>query len=117
MRVCDCVFGCVCVRVRVRVCVRVCVPPGWQVWSKPLSGGAAAINIVNFDSNPATVTCDATCMKAAGFPNGVRVCAWGGWLPCVCAWTPCLSPPSLLLPCCLHASCRFGMGARQPPSR
>jgi hypothetical protein len=45
------------------------VPACHQIWTKPLSDGGVAVNIVNFDSNPVTVTCDSTCMAKIGFSS------------------------------------------------
>jgi hypothetical protein len=45
------------------------IPACHQIWTKPLSDGGVAVNIVNFDSNPVTVTCDSTCMAKIGFSS------------------------------------------------
>lgn len=44
-----------------------------QVWARPLEGGATALCLVNFASEPTRVTCDADCMQRIGYPNGVHV--------------------------------------------
>ncbi len=50
----------------------------WQVWARPLVGGAVALNMVNFASTSATITCDSACFAK------VRVCASVCVRPCVC---------------------------------
>ena len=46
------------------------IPPCQQVWARPLSGGQVALAFVNYSPVAATVTCDTTCMRAAGVPSG-----------------------------------------------
>ncbi len=45
------------------------VPACQQVWKKTLADGGVAVAMVNFDTNPATVQCDASCMSKIGFSS------------------------------------------------
>lgn len=49
------------------------VPECQQVWFKPLSGGGAALLLVNYALSPATVDCDARCFAIAGIRSGASV--------------------------------------------
>jgi len=45
------------------------IPECQEVWGKPLSNGDAAVVLVNYGSQNATVTCDSTCLSSLGFTN------------------------------------------------
>lgn len=44
-----------------------------QVWGKKLSDGSWALNFVNFDSNPATVTCGEGCLAGMGITGSFKL--------------------------------------------
>ena len=45
------------------------VPACQQIWSKKLADGGSAVVFVNFDTNAASMTCDASCMAKIGFTS------------------------------------------------
>lgn len=47
--------------------------PCQQVWARPLSDGSVALAFINFAKLPATLACDAACLKSAGVASAVRV--------------------------------------------
>ena len=53
------------------------VPACQQIWARPLTGGAVAMNFLNFAATPANITCDAACFRAAGLR---RVAVRDVWL-------------------------------------
>lgn len=54
------------------------VPSCQQVWAKPLASGAVAVNMINFASTSATISCGADCLKAAGLSGSIKVWRRGG---------------------------------------